>query len=72
MITLHHLGNPRSQRIVWMLEELGVDDQVKRYERSPNTMLAPPALRAIHPPGKSPVIETLATSSPRAARSSSI
>lgn len=56
MITLHHLNNSRSQRILWMLEELGVPYQIKRYQRDPKTMLAPPELRAIHPLGKSPVI----------------
>lgn len=56
MITLHHLNNSRSQRILWMLEELGVPYQIKRYQRDSKTMLAPPELRAIHPLGKSPVI----------------
>ncbi|PKM04703.1 MAG: glutathione S-transferase [Gammaproteobacteria bacterium HGW-Gammaproteobacteria-6] len=56
MITVHHLNNSRSQRILWLLEELGLDYQVKRYERDPQTMLAPPELKAIHPLGKSPVI----------------
>ena len=57
MITVHHLENSRSQRVLWMLEELGVPYEVKRYERNPQTMLAPPELRALHPLGKSPVIE---------------
>lgn len=56
MITLHHLNNSRSQRILWLLEELGVAYEIKRYQRDPQTMLAPPELRAIHPLGKSPVI----------------
>ena len=56
MITLHHLNNSRSQRVLWLLEELGVEYDVKRYERDPATMLAPAALRAVHPLGKSPVI----------------
>lgn len=56
MITLHHLNNSRSQRILWMLEELGVPYQIKRYQRDPRTMLAPPELHAVHPLGKSPVI----------------
>ena len=56
MITVHHLENSRSQRVLWLLEELGVDYQLKRYARDPKTMLAPPALKAIHPLGKSPVI----------------
>ena len=57
MITVHHLNNSRSQRVLWLLEELGVSYEVKRYERDAQTMLAPPELRAIHPLGKSPVIE---------------
>ena len=56
MIVVHHLNNSRSQRILWMLEEMGLPYEVKRYERDPLTMLAPPELRAIHPLGKSPVI----------------
>jgi glutathione S-transferase len=56
MITVHHLNNSRSQRVLWLLEELGVPYEVKSYERDPKTMLAPPALLAIHPLGKSPVI----------------
>ena len=56
MITVHHLENSRSQRVLWLLEELGLDYAVKRYARDPETMLAPPALRAIHPLGKSPAI----------------
>jgi len=56
MIIVHHLNNSRSQRVLWLLEELGVDYEVKRYERDPQTMLAPASLRAIHPLGKSPVI----------------
>ncbi|ADG09435.1 glutathione S-transferase [Caulobacter segnis] len=56
MIVVHHLNNSRSQRVLWLLEELGVPYEVKRYERDPQTMLAPPALKAIHPLGKSPVI----------------
>ena len=56
MITVHHLNNSRSQRILWLLEELGLDYQVKCYQRDPQTMLAPATLRAIHPLGKSPVV----------------
>lgn len=56
MIVVHHLNNSRSQRILWLLEELGLEYEVKRYERDPKTMLAPPELKAIHPLGKSPVI----------------
>ncbi|BET10113.1 glutathione S-transferase [Pandoraea sputorum] len=56
MLTVHHLNNSRSQRVLWMLEELGVPYDLQRYERDPKTMLAPPELRRIHPLGKSPVI----------------
>jgi glutathione S-transferase len=56
MITVHHLNNSRSQRVIWLLEELGTPYQVKRYERDAKTMLAPASLRAVHPLGKSPVI----------------
>ena len=57
MIVVHHLNNSRSQRVLWLLEEMGLDYEVKRYERNADTMLAPPELRAIHPLGKSPVIQ---------------
>ncbi|HEX8486089.1 glutathione S-transferase [Sphingomonas sp.] len=57
MITVHHLENSRSQRILWMLEELGLPYEIKRYERDKATMLAPPELRRVHPLGKSPVID---------------
>jgi glutathione S-transferase len=56
MIVVHHLNNSRSQRILWLLEELGVEYEIKKYQRDPKTMLAPPELLAIHPLGKSPVI----------------
>ncbi|MEY4751169.1 MAG: hypothetical protein RIQ60_3383 [Pseudomonadota bacterium] len=56
MITVHHLNNSRSQRVLWLLEELGLPYEVKRYERDARTLLAPPELRAVHPLGKSPVI----------------
>ncbi|POR50984.1 glutathione S-transferase [Paraburkholderia eburnea] len=56
MLTVHHLDNSRSQRILWMLEELGVDYEIVEYKRNKETMLAPPALRAVHPLGKSPVV----------------
>src|SRR5512135_2936237 len=56
MITVHHLNNSRSQRVLWLLEELGVPYEVRRYQRDAQTMLAPPELRAVHPLGKSPVI----------------
>lgn len=56
MIIVHHLNNSRSQRLLWLLEELGVLYDIKRYERDRRTMLAPPELRKVHPLGKSPVI----------------
>lgn len=56
MIRVHHLNNSRSQRILWLLEELGLPYEVVRYQRDAKTMLAPPELRAVHPLGKSPVI----------------
>ena len=56
-IIVHHLENSRSQRILWMLEELELPYEVKRYERNAKTMLAPPELRQVHPLGKSPVIQ---------------
>lgn len=55
MIIVHHLNNSRSQRILWMLEELDVPYEIKRYQREPS-MMAPASLRAVHPLGKSPVI----------------
>ena len=56
MITVHHLNNSRSQRVLWLLEELGVEYDIRRYQRDAKTMLAPPELRKVHPLGKSPVI----------------
>ena len=56
MLTVHHLNNSRSQRVLWLLEELGLEYEVKRYERDAKTMLAPASLRAVHPLGKSPVV----------------
>jgi glutathione S-transferase len=56
MIVVHHLNNSRSQRVLWLLEELGLEYEIVRYQRDPQTMLAPPELKAIHPLGKSPVI----------------
>jgi glutathione S-transferase len=56
MITVHHLNNSRSQRVLWLLEELGCEYRVVRYQRDPQTLLAPPELRRIHPLGKSPVL----------------
>lgn len=57
MIRIHHLADSRSQRVLWLLEELGLGYDVVRYERDPTSYLAPAALRAIHPLGKSPVLE---------------
>jgi glutathione S-transferase len=66
MITVHHLNNSRSQRVLWLLEELALPYEIKKYQRNPQTMLAPPELRQVHPLGKSPVItdgaETIAES----------
>ncbi|HTZ69617.1 MAG TPA: glutathione S-transferase [Acetobacteraceae bacterium] len=56
MLTVHHLNNSRSQRVLWLLEELGVPYEIRHYQRDAKTMLAPPELRAVHPLGKSPVI----------------
>jgi glutathione S-transferase len=56
VITVHHLNNSRSHRVLWLLEELGVPYEIRRYQRDPATSLAPPELLAIHPLGKSPVI----------------
>lgn len=61
MLTLHHLNHSRSQRILWLLEELGVPYEIQRYERDPATLLAPAALKAVHPLGKSPVVTDGAT-----------
>lgn len=57
MPTVHHLEDSRSQRLLWLLEELGVEYELKRYERDPKTSLAPDALKQIHPLGKSPLLE---------------
>jgi len=56
VITVHHLNNSRSQRILWLLEELGVDYRIERYQRDAKTMLAPETLKSVHPLGKSPVV----------------
>ena len=56
MITVHHLNNSRSQRVLWLLEELDVPYEIVRYQRDPKTMLAPPELKRVHALGKSPVI----------------
>jgi glutathione S-transferase len=55
-IIVHHLENSRSQRILWLLEELALPYEVRRYRRNPKTMLSPPELARIHPLGKAPVI----------------
>ncbi|WP_439546599.1 glutathione S-transferase family protein [Sandarakinorhabdus sp.] len=57
MIIVHHLNNSRSQRILWLLEELGLDYEIKHYARDATTNLAPAELKAVHPLGKSPVVE---------------
>lgn len=56
MITLHYLNDSRSQRILWLLEELGIAYDIRKYQRDPTTMLAPPELLRVHPLGKSPVV----------------
>ena len=56
MVAVHHLNNSRSQRVLWLLEELGLDYNVVRYQRDATTMLAPASLRKVHPLGKSPVV----------------
>jgi glutathione S-transferase len=56
MIVVHHLENSRSQRVLWLLEELDLPYEIRRYQRDPETLLAPPSLRAVHPLGKSPII----------------
>jgi glutathione S-transferase len=56
MITVHHLNNSRSQRVLWLLEELGLPYEITRYQRDAKTMLAPPSLRQVHALGKSPVV----------------
>ncbi|MGD6738187.1 glutathione S-transferase family protein [Photobacterium leiognathi subsp. mandapamensis] len=57
MITLHHLNQSRSKRIIWLLEELGVEYKIQPYCRDKVTFLAPPELKSVHPLGKSPVLE---------------
>jgi len=64
MIIVHHLNNSRSQRVLWLLEELGIEYEIKRYQRDQKTMLAPPELRQVHPLGKSPVITDGGLTSP--------
>ena len=57
MLVVHHLENSRSQRVLWLLEELAMPYEVRRYNRDPKTMLAPPELKQVHPLGKAPVIQ---------------
>ena len=56
MVTVHHLNNSRSQRVLWLLEELGISYEIKHYQRDARTILAPSSLKKVHPLGKSPVI----------------
>jgi glutathione S-transferase len=56
MIVVHHLNDSRSQRVLWLLEELNLNYRIQQYQRDPNTRLAPPELKAVHPLGKAPVI----------------
>lgn len=57
MIKLHHLNNSRSQRVIWALEELGLDFEIESYQRDPTTYLAPEKLKEVHPLGKAPILE---------------
>ena len=57
MIVVHHLNESRSQRVLWLLEELGLPYEIRHYTRDATTRLAPPELKAVHPLGKSPVLE---------------
>lgn len=57
MLTLHHLSDSRSQRTLWLLEELGLPYRLVRYQRVPETMAAPPEMKALHPIGKAPILE---------------
>ena len=57
MIVVHHLNDSRSQRVLWLLEELGLAYEIRHYARDATTRLAPPELAAVHPLGKSPVLE---------------
>lgn len=61
MLTVHHLETPRSQRMLWLLEELDAPYELRRCQRDPRTHLAPPELKRVHPPGKSPVITDVET-----------
>ncbi len=72
MLTIHHLGKSQSERIVWLCEELGIDYELKRYQRDPVTFLAPPDYKALHPIGSAPVItDAGAMPAPKAATWSS-
>ena len=71
MLIVHHLNNSRSQRILWLLEELGVPYDIKRYQRDAKTNLAPPELLAVHPLGKSPSSPRVISRSRSRGRSSS-
>ncbi|MDP9840040.1 glutathione S-transferase [Neorhizobium huautlense] len=64
MFILHHLSNSRSQRVLWMLEELGFPYEIRFYKRDPKSMLAPPELRTIHPLGKAPILEDQVSGKP--------
>ena len=57
VITVHHLNNSRSQRVLWLLEELELPYEIVKYQRDARTRLAPPELKVIHPLGKSPILE---------------
>jgi hypothetical protein len=72
MIIVHHLDDSRSQRILWLQEELGLPYEIRQHKRDPKSRLAPPELKRIHPLGKSPVIEDDVMSSPNPARLSNI
>src|SRR5436190_9825642 len=61
MLIVHHLNNSRSQRVLWLLEELGIPYELQKYQRDPKTMLAPRELTRVHPLGKSPVLTDDAT-----------
>ena len=72
MITLHHLNKSRSKRIIWLLEELDLPYDIVAYQRVTETNLAPDSLKAVHPLGKSPVIETQGKQLPSLGQSLSI
>ena len=72
MIVLHHLENSRSQRILWLLEELGLDYEIRKYARDPETKLAPAELQKMHPLGKAPILTDGENTLAESVRSSSI